>query len=407
MTGPFAAVPTRGRWVLLACLVCQMGLGCSYVLGVTLKHIVAEFEWSRSAFAAGGIPLIAAMTLSYPMVGALAERLGARAVLSGATLLLGTALVLMGRMESLVEFYLANVVLGISLAGLGDVAIGSVAARWVPAGQGLALGFVYVGSNLGGALVPRFADAVAARASWREALVALGCVAVVAILPFALFGIREPPVRALPAEPDPEPERGTASDLTLGDALRTRSFWVLAGVLSVFYFYYLAVNMHLVAFLTDMGMSDAEAAAEYSWAVALGIGAKLGVGAVADHMPRKAALIANFALLAAGSAALLAAGKPSLLAFFVFAHGFATAAEQVLLPLAVGHAFGARHMGSIYGALMMTLSVGVVGQIFAGQVHDRTGSYEVAFTTFAVLNAIGLVALFLLRDERPPRRGDP
>ena len=96
--------------------------------------------------------------------------------------------------------------------------------RWVPGGQGMALGFVYVGSNLGGALVPRFANAVAAQASWREALVWLGVVAVIAILPFAFFGVREPPTTLAHAAPGRD-VAGSDADLDLAEALRTRSFF--------------------------------------------------------------------------------------------------------------------------------------------------------------------------------------
>ena len=59
----------------------------------------------------------------------------------------------------------------------------------------------------------------------------------------------------------------------------------------------------------------------------------------------------------------------------------------------------------IYGFLMLTLLPGgTLGPIFAGVVHDRTGSYELAFQLFAVLNAVSFVLLMFLRDERPTAR---
>ncbi|MCZ6463401.1 MAG: MFS transporter, partial [Proteobacteria bacterium] len=147
-----------------------MGLGAGYVFGAVLKNIVAEFEWSRAAFSASGIPLLAAMALSAPLVGTLTERAGARRVLSGAALLLGASLWLFSRMTSLWEFYATSVLFGVALTGLGDVAVGAVAARWVTAQRGLALAFVYVGSNAGGAAVPVVAQSIAAASSWRDAL---------------------------------------------------------------------------------------------------------------------------------------------------------------------------------------------------------------------------------------------
>ena len=81
-------------------------------------------------------------------------------------------------------------------------------------------------------------------------------------------------------------------------------------------------------------------------------------------------------------------------------HGFAVAAENVLLPLIVVEAFGVAHMAQIYGALMFALLPGgALGPIFAARMYDTLGSYELAFTTFAVLNAVSLGLLCFVRAE--------
>jgi MFS family permease len=340
---------TRATRVLIACFVCQMGLGFGYVFGATLKHVVADTAWSRAAFAGGSACLLLAMGLSAPVLGSLSERIGARRVASGALLVLALALALASRMQTLAEFYAVSALLGVGMTGVGDVVIGAAAARWVSRGRGVALGFVFVGSNVGGAAVPVFAEAMAARGSWRDALLWLAGAALVVLLPWAALGLREPGPRELAVR---ETE-ATAPSLTLREALRTRSFWILAGVLFAFYSYYLGVTQHLVAFVSDLG-----------------------------------------------SALLLGAGAPSLLAGFLVAHGVAVAAENVVVPLVVAECFGVRHLARLYGALMLTLFPGgVLGPLFAGAVFDRTGSYVPAFATFAILNALALAALFALRPE--------
>jgi MFS family permease len=387
---------TRAARVLLACFVCQMGLGFGYVFGATLKHIVADMAWSRAAFAGGSACLLLFMGLAAPVLGSLSERIGARRVASAALFVLALALALASRMQSLAEFYAVSALLGIGMTGVGDVVIGAAAARWVSRGRGLALAFVFVGSNVGGAAVPVFAEAMAARSSWRDALLWLAGAALFVLLPFAAFGLREPEVRdaAIPADGPVAPA------LNLREALRTRSFWILAGVLFCFYFYYLGVTQHLVAFVSDLGYSDARAAASLSFTVGLGIVAKLGMGLLADRIPARRALLLNFAVLGLGSGLLLVAGAPGLLAAFLVAHGVAVAAENVVVPLVVAECFGVRHLARLYGALMLTLFPGgVLGPIFAGAVFDRFGSYVPAFGTFAVLNALAFAALFALRPE--------
>jgi len=390
---------------LLGCLVCQMGLGFSYVFTTFLKPIVAEMGWTRTAFSAAGGPLLLSMALASPLIGNLTDRFGPRRVLALSTLLLAAALASFGGMQSLPHFYASSLLFGCALTGLGDIPVGALAARWFAKGRGLVLGIIYVGSNIGGSLVPIAATAIAARASWRTALVVLAAVALALILPFALFAVREPrlderPEEAEPAGEEASPAGAVPPSLDLAAALRTRSFWILAAALFVFYFYYLGVINHLIAFLSDRGFSDPAAARRFGGAVAVGIVGKLAIGALADRIPTKAALLANFALVALASLLLLFVAEPGVLVAFLIVHGFAVAAENVLLPLIVAECFGVAHMAQIYGAMMFALLPGgALGPIFAARMYDTLGSYQVAFTTFAVLNIASLALLCLVRRE--------
>jgi sugar phosphate permease len=379
-----------------------MGLGFSYVFTTFLKPIVAEFGWTRTAFSAAGGPMLLAMALGAPIVGHLVDRFGARRVLPIATLLLAAALASFAAMQSLPHFYATSLLFGFALTGLGDIPVGALAARWFAKSRGLVLGIVYVGSNIGGTLVPIAATAVAATASWRVALLMLAAAALVLILPFALLALREP----RPGEGADSTEAAAttvapaAPSLDLAAALRTRSFWILALALFVFYFYYIGVINHLIAFLSDSGFSDPAAARRFGGAVAVGIVGKLAIGALADRIPKKAALLANFALVLLASLLLLFVGEPGVLLAFLVVHGFAVAAENVLLPLIVVEAFGVAHMAQIYGALMFALLPGgVLGPLFAAHVYDTQGSYTPAFTTFALLNAVSLGLLCFVRRE--------
>jgi sugar phosphate permease len=386
-----------------------MGLGFSYVFTTFLKPIVTELGWTRTAFSAAGGPLLLSMALAAPLIGGLTDRFGPRRVLALSTLLLATALASFAAMQSLPHFYATSLLFGLALTGLGDIPVGAVAARWFAKGRGLVLGIVYVGSNIGGSLVPIAATAIAARASWRVALLVLAGSALALILPFALFAVREPRPDERPGEEAiraegarPVPSVREAPSLDLAAALRTRSFWILGVALFVFYFYYLGVINHLIAFLSDSGFSDPAAARRFGGAVAVGIVGKLAIGALADRIPIKTALLANFALVALASALLLFVGEPGVLLAFLIVHGFAVAAENVLLPLIVVECFGIAHMAQIYGALMFALLPGgALGPIFAARMYDTLGSYQLAFTVFAALNAASLGLLCLLRRETP------
>ncbi len=409
--------PDRSRWlVLVSCLVCQMGLGLGgYVFAVFLKPVVAEMGWSRTAFAAVGGPLLFAMALASPLVGGLTERLGARAVFASAITLVAATLIGLSHMQALWHFYALGLLLGVAVTGLGDIPAGAVTAQWFGRQRGLALGLVYTGSNIGGAIVPLVAAAVAAGSSWREALRVLAVGGWLLILPFALFGVRERRERdrAAPLAQGDEVSGVTLADgdemsgMTLADAVRTPSFWLLGGVLFLFYFYYLGVQNHLVAFLSDSGFSDASAACQFSAAVAVGIAGKIGMGLLGDRIPARRAAVITFALMTAGSLALLAVGRvPALLPVFLVVHGITVAAENVMLPLVVVECFGVRHLARIYGALMLALLPGgLAGPTFAGWMHDRLGTYWPAFAVFAVGNLLAVAALAGVRRAGVERAG--
>src|SRR4029450_3815697 len=170
-----------------------MGLGLGgYVFAVFLKPVVAEMGWSRTAFAAVGGPLLFAMALASPLGGDLTERVGARAVFATAITLVAAALIGLSHMQSLWQFYLLGLLLGVAITGLGDIPAGAAVSQWFGQQRGLALGLVYTGSNIGGSIVPLVATAVAAQSSWREGLRVVAVSGWVGILPVPPFGGREP-----------------------------------------------------------------------------------------------------------------------------------------------------------------------------------------------------------------------
>jgi sugar phosphate permease len=371
-----------------------MGLGLGgYIFAVFLKPIVADLGWSRTAFAGSGGPFLLAMALASPIAGAATERLGARAVFSTAITVVAVALIGLSYMTQLWHFYALGLVLGAATTGLGDIPVGAVVARWVREGRGLALGLVYIGSNIGGTIVPIAASSIAEASSWRVALRVLAVAGWLVIFPFARWGVPagDGDVGATPTEPQ--------EGRTLAEAVRTPSFWFLACALFLFYFYYLGVNNHLVAFLSDSGFTNAEAARRFGWAVAVGIAGKLVMGRLADAVSVRPVMLGTFGLVTIASMLLLVVGRaPSVLPLFLTVHGFAVAAENVVLPLAVVACFGPAHVGRIYGALMVVLLPGgVLGPTFAGWMYDTGRGYWNAFAVFAVATVLGLACLSQLR----------
>jgi len=408
----------RGFWVMLGCLVCQLGLGFGYTYSPLLTDITEELGWTRTMFSSARAPLLFIIAFASPVVGALTVRFGARRVLTASTLLFGVPALIVSGMTELWQFYAANIVLGFVITGLGDITVGAVVSQWIVRGRGLALGIVYTGSNLAGLVLPLLVTYLMLQGSWRQAMFAIGLGGVLLLTPFAFFAVREPRSGEGPVAPfrkDAEPgsaERAPAvADLDLRAALRTRSFWILSLALFGFFFYFLGLLEHMVPALTDSGMPKLEAAGYYSFAIGMGLFSKIGMGLFADRLPTRAALWVDFGLLALSAMLLPFVPRSGFLQVFLVTYGFSTAARDVVYPLIIAHCFGVRYLAQIYGAMMLAIAPGgSLGSIYPALVYDRTGSYEIAFSGYAVLMVLVLASLLFVRDERvraEPRASDP
>jgi MFS family permease len=362
--------------------------------------MIEDLQLTRADYGSANTPQLVLQALGAPLAGWLCVRVGTRPVLVAGIALQVLAISAMAGVDSLAGYLVCMGVLGFGLAGTGDVSVGSVAARWVERSRGLALGIVYSGANLGGAVFSWLASAGGDEVDWRTLLLFAGGVGALSMFPFAIFAIREPGAGE-GVRPEPRSLGGAnltpaaGPDLTLAEALRTRSFWLIGAAIFAMFFCFVGLQRHFVLILESAELTHARAAALYSVGIAIGLFTKALSGAVADRISPISGVVANQLLTAlAALAAAGIAGEGALVWLFVAAYGLGTAARDVVFPLALTHAFGVRSLAPIYGVQTLWLIPGgVLGPYFAGLVFDHSGSYApalYAYTAAMVATAIGL-----------------
>jgi len=424
----------HGWLVMLGCIACQMDLGFAKdAMDVYMTYIVAEFGWGRADFQIAGWALLASLSAMSPAIGFLLDRFGARLVLTLGALCLGATFAGYAAMTSFTHYLLLAPLLGIGFVTMGDIPASTIVARWFERHRGTVIGIVLIGSNIGAAIVNLLAKGLyrGFGDAWRPAVLTLGLVMVILVLPFSLWVIRNPRRDEAPADerpPDsvPDPDHratdlaGGAPDRSLGvrQTFATGRYWIIAFALFAYYFYYLFVNRHIIALLRDHDSfgyrvpailvgAVGVAAADFpeftkSMFELIGLPAKLAAGYLVDRYRVRHALAWNFVLLAAGSALLPFPGSTSgVMWMFIAAHGIGWAAQQVLTPMAIASCFGLRHMGQIYGTLMIVLFPAHVSPWYAGRIFDLTGSYATFFPVPIALNFLAAAGLFLV--DRPRR----
>lgn len=398
-TGPSSA---RAVWVVVGCLLCQMGAGFFYASRALSAEVVADLGWSRTMWASGTAPMLFVSSVGQAFVGAACVRFGVRPVVVSALLCLAASVVVFASMQGLVAFYAAMMLLALANAGIGDVSIGSVITKWFERRRSLALGFAMVGSNVGSIVYIGAMAAILPGSGWRAAALAVGLGGVAVILPFALAVVRDPrPGEGALAEPPREDlALAPTESIPLSEALRRPSFWILAYAVFCYALVQLGLVDQFILYLTDLGYSETEAFGALQLTVAAGIAAKLGAGLIGQVVSSKTAFLVNTGVLVLSLVLVPFAGTGWVLTAFGICFGLSTAARDVYLPLAVADTFGARYFAKIYGVMILAyLPGGALGPIVLAEAHRIFGHYRPGF-----MACIGLVGLSFLSIFFLPRR---
>jgi len=90
---------------------------------------------------------------------------------------------------------------------------------------------------------------------------------------------------------------------------------------------------------------------------------------------------------------------------FAAIHGTAWGVRGTLINAIRGDYFGRASYALISGFASLVIMVGMTtGPLFAGYLHDLTGSYQQAFIVLAGCSALGSLALILARKPAAPNK---
>ncbi|HUZ75195.1 MAG TPA: MFS transporter [Stellaceae bacterium] len=382
------------------------------VLIVPLEN---EFGWSRADISfAIGVQLLC-YGLIGPFAAGLAERFGLRVTLLGAIALtalsFGTTVLVSAPWQLVLVWGLGS---GIGTGAAALVLAAIIANRWFVARRGFALG-VLTASAAGGQLVflPLIAYVTAAL-GWRAAVGIASLIALV-VLPPVFFLMRDRPADVglrpygvpedAPAEPPVRRANPiTAAFLALGDAVRSRDFWLLSGSFFVCgATTFGLMGTHFIPACLDHGIPEETAA---NVVASMGICALIGTtvsGWLTDRFDSRRLLCGYYALRGVSLLFLPYALDNSfwgLIAIGLFngLDWITTVPPTMRLTTSI---FGVQRAGIIYGWVMVMHQFGAAVFAFAaGVLRTESGTYSSAFI---ISSGFCLAAaLLVLRIARPP-----
>jgi MFS family permease len=195
---------------------------------------------------------------------------------------------------------------------------------------------------------------------------------------------------------DPE---WVATEWTLRRAARTARFWWIAlGYFLVLTAWY-AVQVHQTKYLVEIGFSPLVAAWALGAVSIIAIPGQILLGALSDRIGREWIwTVACLGFVASYAALLGLEHWPSsvLLYFMVFTQGFLGYALTSVMGPIVAEIFEGPHYGSIFGTITIALiGGGAAGPWMAGAIHDRTGSYRLAFLLIIAFCLVSIMAIWI------------
>ena len=192
-----------GAGMLMTCI----GIGAMMSLAVFLQPIAAETGWSRSGISTAATLDFLFMGAAAFLWGMMSDRFGTRIVVLLGSALLGLGLIGASRAPTLLEFQLLfGVVVGVA-AGSFYAPMMAAATSWLEHRRNLAAALVSAGMGIGSMTVSPLAGWLLRTFDWRTAMLVIGILAWVLLIPAALL-VRRPPEAAQP--PIAAPAAGAA-----------------------------------------------------------------------------------------------------------------------------------------------------------------------------------------------------
>ncbi|MFK8113592.1 MAG: MFS transporter [Rubripirellula sp.] len=329
------------------------------------------------------------------LVGPASDRFGLKPVTLVAVIALSCVCILAAHVNGfgtlLLVFFLLRFLGQGSLTLLSSNAI----AMWFRSRIGRVSAVMSIGTALAFAWIPGWISDAIDQFGWRQTYEWIGILTAVCLVPIvSLFFINRPEdidqqVDGFSSQPNDQTKEQNSpqpDSFTLPEALRTRSFYILATTSAVWAMAGTAVVFYLYVICQDRGFSRQVGSDLFkTFGLSMLVAQLLG-GVLGDFLPLNRLLGIGTVALCAGLG-LICMGQ-SVTAF----HGFAAlfGGGQGLL-VAVGAVvwvryYGRAHLGSIRGTMWCcTVAGSGCGPLLMGVSRDQTGDFHTAILAFFVL----------------------
>src|SRR6516162_9046998 len=388
-------------WVVVGAgaLMTCVGFGSMLSLAVFLQPISEATGWSRAGISAAATLVFLGMGFAAFFWGALSDRFGTRIVVLAGSLLLGLGLVTASQAQSLWQFQLLfGILIGVAVGSFYAPMI-AVASAWIEKHRSLAVALVSAGMGVAPLTIAPAASALTTAYDWRTAMLVIGIASWALLIPACFLVLPVPQSRGKVATTGHEVPK---TEWTAAQALRTPQFIALAGAHFACCAAHSGPIFHMVSYAMICGIAPLTAVTVYSLAGFSGLGGRLLLGALADRLGAKPVLVGGLFVQALSIATYLAVAQLGEFYALSVVFGLAYGGVMPLYAVLVREFFGARIMGTVFGAVSAFASLGMaLGPWAGGYVFDTFHGYTWLHAGSFAIGLAAVVVALSFPSKRP------
>mgnify|MGYP002713167117 CR=1 FL=1 len=394
-------------WYLLgiAFLAQMAGSGAIiYSYSIVMLPFGSEFGASRMTMMLGMTALPLAGAVISPILGSAIDRYSLKGFMIAGSLVLPLGFIVLSFTTAIWQVPLIYALfMSFASLTLGPLTASTLLARWFQNRLGLAMGIAAIGTSVGGFLFPPLIGYLIDTLQWRSAFRIIALILFILTFPATLLVVNRPQDgQANTGTDNKSSAKAPIGNSRLPDPIKVTkncNFWLVAGVVSVLFAVYTALLSNLAPFAIEAGISKEQSALLISMVALCGMIGKLIFGVVADYIDLRLALGTAIILLITGLGFLLGNGYIMLMIGSI-AIGCAAGGMLPVWGAILAWLFGAENYGKVMGLMNPAIMpLVMLTPVLTGFIHDKTGSYELAFILFIATLMLSLGFLFAIRKE--------
>lgn len=389
-------------------LILMMGFSIRASFGVFQIPIAEEFNWLRIEFSLAIAIQNLAWGVGQPLFSAFAEKFGDRLAIILGAVVYAIGLVLSSYAVTPEEHQFFEILVGFGIAGTGFGVILSVVGRCTSEEhRSLALGIATAAGSAGQIIGPPVANALLQHMNWSSVFLifAASIIAILIVLPF-MKG----------EEVASKQQLNESFSEVLMKALRDPTYsMIFLGFFSCG-FQLAFVTAHFPAFITEtcsaippdsvirsLGINSTSSLGAFSIAIigAANIVGAITAGALGKKWPKKYLLAGIYTgRTIAAAAFIMFPMTPTTVILFSIVMGSLWLATVPLTAGLIGHIYGLKYMGTLYGIVFFSHQLGsFLGVWLGGSMYDQFGSYDMVWWVGVGVGAFSAIIHLPVREQ--------